>query len=311
MSDIRFLESQVAQLHRLLEKAGDDPILRPQLEKRLSAAKRKLEDALNVPGELLPRVSAPAPRVALFLGGAEVDGSDGIRPSLAAHTLVNYERLFTAQALHEERMVAESQGRKRRARGTPMPGLWLTATPRGSFGLEFTIPTNEDGGTNKLHEAAIRTVSSALAQIRPDKALDVVLESLAPKAIVALRRFFADLASHHATLRVQTWFGETAKISADLVQETAERLLSEISEDRIDRIGIFRGLTRESYRFDLLTDEGLIEGVISEKLEEDDLERISRLTNKPCVASLVRTTFKNADSKRSRYELLDAKEIPG
>jgi len=46
------LQMQVIELNRLLEKAGDDPIMAPQLRARLAEAKRELDSIASVPDAL-------------------------------------------------------------------------------------------------------------------------------------------------------------------------------------------------------------------------------------------------------------------
>src|SRR5712691_5309162 len=56
-------------------------------------------------------------------------------------------------------------------------------------------------------------------------------------------------------------------LSIDSVNRAAERLERELEEEEISVKGLFRGLTRESVVFDLVTDEiGLITGKVADDL---------------------------------------------
>src|SRR4051794_33573482 len=106
MKDTHFLRLQVAELRELLKVAENDPVMRPQLDLRLENAERELQEVEGEPGNLFPPEPADLPRAALFLKGGGVQGAVGIRPVLAGQALIQYEGMFTEQALHEERQEA-------------------------------------------------------------------------------------------------------------------------------------------------------------------------------------------------------------
>ena len=86
MKETTFLQIQSIELQRLLDSVGDDPILAPQLRERLTEvqiARKK--------GALFAEIDSVLPRAAIFLRGAAVEGSDGIRASLAGEALIQYE----------------------------------------------------------------------------------------------------------------------------------------------------------------------------------------------------------------------------
>lgn len=136
MNKQTFLQIQTLELQHLLEAAGDDPILVPQLRERLEDAQTELEESRRQYGTLIPNEPVALPRAAIFLKGDGVLDSEGIRPALAGEAMIQYEKMFTEQAMHDERDAARKDGRHRRKRGTPKPSLLFTGTPRGSFGLE-------------------------------------------------------------------------------------------------------------------------------------------------------------------------------
>src|SRR5215469_10118159 len=101
MNNLTFLKVQALELRRLLESAGDDPIAVPQLRERLADAEKELQAALSQNGSLFPRDIHELPRAALFLRGGDVQ-EEGIRPSLAGEAMIQYEKMFIEQALHDE-----------------------------------------------------------------------------------------------------------------------------------------------------------------------------------------------------------------
>lgn len=164
MIERSLLEYQIAELTRLVESAGDDPILKPQLASRLRVAHERLEQSYHAQG-VLGWPTPPLPRSAIFLRGGGVHGSQGIRPSLAGNALIQYEKMFVAQATHDERIAAIQAGRQRRPRGAAMPGLIFTGTPRGSFGLEFSPQPTNDAALIQVHEKSLKNISAAIARI--------------------------------------------------------------------------------------------------------------------------------------------------
>src|SRR5690606_2757419 len=110
MTGQAFNQIQVIELRRLLGEAANDPILAPQLRRRLEAAERAAQEQSS--GTESRRVQLP--RTAIFLRGGGVQDSDGIRPSLAGEALIQYERMFTEQALYDEREAAKDAGKSRR-----------------------------------------------------------------------------------------------------------------------------------------------------------------------------------------------------
>ena len=178
MNDRSFLKDQAAQIRRLLDEAADDPVLIPQLQQRLQAVEHELEATEATPTTLFP-IETALPKVALFIKGAGVRESDGIRPALAGEALIQYERMFIEQSLHDERAAARAAGRTRRRRGSPTPTLLFTGTPRGSFGLEFVPQESGDDALLPVHAQTLKNVASALMRVSiADPTLEEAIEGI-------------------------------------------------------------------------------------------------------------------------------------
>lgn len=309
MSDRSYLQHQSAQLRRLLDEAGDDPILAPQLKQRLEDTEQELK-SVEQEGKLFPVESALLPRAALFLRGGGVENNEGIRPTLAGEALIQYERMFMEQALHDERVAAREAGRHRRRRGSPMPSLLFTGTPRGSFGLEFVpLRTNEDSQV-EVHAKSLQRVGDAIVQITArDRSLDEAIRDISQGVLYPLKKFLNVLAQYGAELRLATSDAPSRIIESEQIQLAAARLEKELVEEKVELKGVFRGLTRESTFFDLIADGiGVITGTIADSLTEEDLDRIDALTNERCVAEIQKTTLQPVGGPaRATYLLLDAK----
>lgn len=310
MNNITFLQRQALELRKLLESAGDDPILAPQLRERLADAEKELEAAQHPNGHLFPADKRDLPRAALFLRGEGVQGSEGIRPSLAGEALIQYEKMFIEQALHDEREAARSAGRQRRPRGASTPGLLFTSTPRGSFGLEFVPQTLADQSLLEVHARSLGNVARALLRVAGGDTmpLDEAIRSIPPRLLHPLKQFLKTLAAYSAELRLASHDRPAQSLTASQIKRAAERLERDMIEETIEMKGTFRGVTRESGYFDLKINSGdVITGTVADQLTEDDLERIDALTNKQCKARLQKTTIQSiSGTSTSSYILLEA-----
>ncbi len=308
MNDRTFLQHQIVQLRQLLGDSGDDPILAPQLRQRLENVENELKGR-EPEAETLFSMEPIPPRVALFLKGAAVRDSEGIRPGLAGEALIQYEKMFTEQALHDEREAARAAGRERRRRGSPIPSLLFTGTPRGSFGLEFAPQLLEDRELLPVHAKSLKNIAELLLRISAAEAdLEQVVESISPRVLQPMKRFLKTLAQYEAEIRLAFSDAPAKSIDANCIRRAAERLEREWGEEEIQVKGVFRGFTWETTVFDLLPDGGtLINGTMADSLTEEDFERIVPLTNHRCIAKLQVTTLKPVTGPpRQKYLLLDA-----
>lgn len=318
MNDQRFFKIQAIQLRQLLEQAGDDPILVPQLTERLESVEKELASLLEEKPSLfgvdiaaLPPATV-LPRAAVFLRGGGVQGSEGIRPALAGEALIQYEKMFTAQALHDEREAAKTEGRQRRRRGASTPSLYFTGTPRGSFGLEFVPQQSGDEATLKVHEQSLQNIARALASVgnSDGTSLEKVLQGIPTRVLQPMKSFLKVLAQHGAELRLAFSNAPSQSVNIENVKRASDLLEREVTEKQVEHRGTFRGVTRETGFFDFNTDDvGTISGTVADNLTEEDLERIDALTNKRCVAQLYETSVQQVSGEaKSSYLLLDAEE---
>lgn len=305
MNEQTHLQVQAIELQRLLDQAQSDPILGPQIQERLSDVRAKLA---RPHGSLFPHEQVQLPRAAIFLRGGGVLGESGIRPSLAGEALIQYERMFVEQALHDQRQFAKEHGRQRRPRGASMPTLLFTGTPRGSFGLEFVPQITDDVTLARDQATALNKVAETIVRLTSESA-DSIVEQLPPKVLAPLKKFLRVLAQHGAELRVASSDSTSRTVDADRIRAASERLERDVHQDTVELRGVFRGVARESGVFDLRDKGGqVISGVVADSLTEDDLNRIDALTNQECTATLEQTSVtKVGGSPDFRYVLIDAR----
>jgi hypothetical protein len=313
MNKQAFLQIQTLELQHLLESAGDDPILAPQLRERLEDAQRELDEIRRQQGTLIPKEPVVLPRAAIFLQGDGVPDSEGIRPPLAGEAMIQYEKMFTEQALHDEREAARKAGRHRRRRGTPTPALLFTGTPRGSFGLEF-VPQVTEEDSLEIHAQSLRHVADALVLVAESesRALDDAVNKIPARVLQPLKSFMGTLARHGAEIRLAFPDRPPRSLNVEQVRTAAERLDKEVIQEPETIRGTFRGVTLETGKFDLRTETGeVITGTVADDLTEDELERIALLTNHACIADLQKTTVsKIGGAPTPTYVLLNAQPAP-
>lgn len=304
------IDRQILELERLLDAVGDNPIARPQISRRLDLAKKQRSDIASPPasGELFPDEPERLrlARTAIFFRRGGVQGSEGIRASLAGEAMVQYEKMFIAQAIHEERLQANDEGRQRRQKGAKAPELLFTATPRGSFGLEFT-PRTSDAAIHAVHGESLNRLTESIAKTVDSSTFNDAVEDIPSSVLKPLKQFLKTVASYKAELRLVSPRGESIIASAEDVSSASERLEREIVQEVVKVEGTNRGLARDSGHFDLRPADGtaVIMATLSDELTEDDLDMIARL--KECVAQFEMTTISSPGASPSvKYVLLGA-----
>jgi hypothetical protein len=312
MNNPQYLRSQAIELRQLLDDARDDPILEPQLRERLVEAERQLEQLEREPNMLFREEPIIPPRAAIFLRGPSVHDSGGIRPGLAGDALIQYERMFVEQALHDERAAARRAGRQRRPRGAQTPRLLFTGTPRGSFGLEFTPVVTDDANIAAIHEQSLHKVAnviSLVASSEPERLVDIV-KAIAPRVLQPLKQFLRTLSDNGAEVRFAFHDAPGLVIAIEDVARASESLERNVNQETITIHGVFRGATRDSGVFDLRgSDDEVITGTVVDELTEEDIERIDQLTNQSCIAEVQKTTVTGLGGASTlTYVLINARE---
>lgn len=314
MKDWTFLTRQKTQLTQLLEEAADNPILALQLKDRIDGIEGQLNDITQSRGDMFPEV-LEMPRAAIFLRGeGGISDEKGIRLSLAGRVLVQYERMFTQMALYEEKKIAKESGRMRRRRGTPEPHLLLTGTPRGSFGFEFVPEHDQDAEMVTIHGQSLKSLADTIIRLgteTPDN-LGLLLEEIPQKVFHPLKKFLEELSRFNVEIRFAFSDKESKTLTGDQIRQASDWLEKDVKDEEITVEGVFRGLTYDSYFFDLKTEsEGEITGgTLDETLTEEQITQIANLTNKRCKATLLKTTIFHMNVQQPpKYVLLEAEGL--
>ena len=309
MNEYEFNKLQTIELSHLLEEIGDDPFLAPQFRERLAQAEAKLRSTH-------PPSNVPMPRMAMFLRGGGVDeASHAVRPSLAADVLTQYEKMYTEQAIYNEREIAQNSGKTRRPKGSVTPKLWFTGTPHGSFGLEFVPEQTDDPALAQAHTDAITKVTDSLLEITTsdEASADRALMNVIPPVIAPLRHLLRSLSTHGAELRLSIHGRASRSVSTEQISTAVKLLDREVVEEEVVLHGTFRGVTLQSGYFDFLTVEGsTITGRVATDMPPEFLSDALKLTDLPSEAIVLKTTVKPiTGQERVDYVLRKARAQSG
>jgi hypothetical protein len=169
-----------------------------------------------------------------------------------------------------------------------------------------------EGGTLLgIHAKSLRNVAEAIASVAEStsESLEQTISRIPPRVLPPLQKFLTALVNYGAELRLAFPDLPARSLPAGQLKTASELLEREVKQEVIDVPGVFRGVTRESGVFDLKTQGGeIITGTVADDLGEEDLERIDRLTNHDCVASVQKTTVSRVTGPTTpTYILLDAR----
>lgn len=298
-TDKSFVQRQIVEMDRLLELAGDHPLMGFALRQRREDFQKQLS-------ELPP--AGPEPRTVLFFTGKPVLGSAGIDAQFASDVLRPFLEMVKTQYAAAKHGQVGSRGRRR---DESEAKLLLTGLPRGSFGLELVQPNPQNlFGSQQLSDVLVRLTELIKSAGESDGGFTHALEEISPRVLDRLKDFFKVIAENKASLRMESGDLECS-LDQQRVSLAFERVSkAETKENVVEKGGIFRGATLDSWRFDFRTDEGEnITGRLGEEVSEAAAEAMLGLTNKPCLAGLHESTVKTSSGvTRARYELLALSE---
>lgn len=192
--DIDAISSDLAAVKKLLARRTEesDPIGFLQFTQRAQALERQLADLIGAPHT---RAS-----LAVFFGGAPVQGSRGVRADFAGKAVTVIQDLVAKQFATLERGVLAGVGR------LPLRGnsdLLITDLARGSVGIVLEeAETNESLTASEL-SVAVQKVTEDIAQTgeMDATAFEELLGEVEPRYFASLTDLFKLLDDSHATAR--------------------------------------------------------------------------------------------------------------
>jgi len=291
-----FLKVQLLETQRMMEMAGDHPVMSVALAEREREFSQQL--AAIPPGS---RES----RAVLFFSGEPVHGSSGIDATFASRVLEPFQNMVRADYADRWHGRVGERGRRH---GEAQSRLMLTGLPRGSFGLELALAENDDLFVDgELADTLAHITRLVAAAARSDEDFAAELDGVAPRVVQNLRAFLDVIARNKAGLRL-----ESGDFLCDMSPAQATAAYTRVAEtttsdETVTVSGILKGVLLESWKFNFAPDgDDVIEGRIDESLTQDQVIAFNRdFFNQQCRATLLKTSvvFRNG-RVRTTYRLM-------
>jgi hypothetical protein len=292
----RFIKEQILESERLGGLVKDHPIMGPLMLQREQRFRAELH-------ELPP--AGPEPRTVLFFSGDPVVGSRGIDAQFASAVMSPFLEMVKTEYAAEKHGHVGARGRRK---DEDEARLLLTGLPRGSFGLELSQPFADDlFASEHLSGVLVRLADLFSAAAKSDEDFVIALEDVSPRVYTRLTDFFKALSTHGASLRMQTGDLEVV-LEKEKIPQALERVSSAHEDnERIERRGVFRGATLDTWKFDFRDESGtIINGDLGAELSEEKVAEMLTLTNQTCTAILNEQRISARGTKaKPRYQLLD------
>ena len=294
--EIETLQAKRVGLQALLSEIPDDPLEKPALEYAI----RKIDARLQALADK-PKIN---PQAEMFFVDGQVTNAHGLEITFASDMLKSYQNMVTNHYAAKH----YSLRRTGRRHGEAESHLFLTALPRGSFGMQLSQPHISDwvlaGNVAKAMEDLSGLVQAAAES---DAAFDGLLGSFNSRVLKPLTSFMATLNAGGGSFRLVTGMSQV-KMNREKIQEAYLRVSAASSLDReITVPGTFGGITAYSWEFDFRPNQGdVIHGPLAEEITEEDVKQMSDdFLLKPCFAILKETTVTTRSGKKKpTFELL-------
>jgi hypothetical protein len=273
------LAREVAALESLRESTPDDPFAKPLLESRI----RSLQEELVKADETIPM-----PETELIFAGEAVFGSIGIDVKFASHVLHSYQDMLNTHYAAKRHGSVGAQGRRF---GEKESRLFLTALPRGSFGLVLAKPYSDDlFSLSHVSEGMEQLAALVEAAAVGDEDFARTVADFHPRVLKSLGRFLYRVASQDTSVSIRAG-RKRAALNQEQIREAYKRTVATKVETKTEILnGVFKGVLLESWRFDFLPEHGsVITGLISEEVSEEKAKAMEGLFDKPAKAELVLT----------------------
>ncbi len=290
-----YIMVQLLQTQRVLETIGDHPIMSFSLKQK---EKRLLEQLEKIP------VDKKDTKVVLLFSGNPVKGSLGIDALFIGKVTVPFQNMVTAEFAYRADGRVGKRGQLNKQNESR---LFLTALPRGSFGIELSkLGSSDLFEDNQMSDSLSHITKLIESSTKSDEDFAVELEGTTPRTINSLKDFFKVVADDQAGVTIESG-GIRCELSPIAVKKGYDRVSGTITSELPKTItGILKGILLESWKFDFIDEQGkIITGRIDENLTEEQVSKfITDFFNKSCKAVLKegKVLFKNG-SERVSYIL--------
>ena len=296
------IQADIVGLESLLASASEDPLATPLAQSRIT----ELREELGKIGESQSLV----PETELFFGQGPVIGSKGIEAKFAGQVLDRFQDMVTNQFAAKFHGVLRRAGRRK---GESDSKLYLTALPRGSFGLQLSQPHVQDFVTANQLSVAMEDITDLIgAAGKDDQTFEDFLGSVHGRVIIPLKGFLETLANAGADCRIISGMKQ-AVLKKEQVSQAYQRVAAaKTDEEPLELDGTFFGALVKTGRFDF-EPKGLeiITGWLADEVTEDQAISMDQLTGKTARAKMrVSTITTKTGKRRPTFELQSLDSIP-
>jgi hypothetical protein len=299
------LQAKRVGLQTLLRDTPHDPMARAPLEHGIHKIETRLKEL-----EAQPSIN---PQAEMFFVDGKVTNHHGLEITFAADMLKSYQNMVTNHYAAKHYTLL----RVGRRHGEAEAHLFLTALPRGSFGMQLSQPQITDWVAAANVSAAMVDLSNLVdAAADSDDAFDGLLAQFNPRVLKPLTSFMATLNAGGGSFRLVTGMKQV-RMNREKIHEAYLRVSAASSvEHEITIPGTFGGITGYTWEFDFQPHAGdVIHGPIANDVTEEEAERMNHdFMFKPAFATLKETTVTTrSGKKRPTFELIrlmPTKEAP-
>jgi len=275
------LKVQILETERLAEGVADHPIMSFSFNKRLAELRQKL-DAIPL--------TMKEPSVTLLFSGKPVLGSIGIDATFLSKAVLPFQKMVHSDLVQRGYGKVNDRGQLKSADDAK---LFLTALPRGSFGIELS----KIDESNAFDEAQ---VSDSLAHIsklidssaKSDEDFASALDDVSQRSIQGLRQFLKVVSDDEAGFTIESG-GIRSSLEPQEVLNAYNRVAeTKTNKEEVSIRGVLKGILLESWRFDFVANNGeTITGTIDNNLTEQALTQFMvDFFNRDCLAIFQKTT---------------------
>lgn len=293
------LTVQLVETERLLQIIGDHPVMSFSLQQKVDELKKQLDE--------IP-VDQKEAKVTLFFSGKPVIGSLGIDALFAGKVIPYFQSMVKTD--FAQRVMGKVGGRGP-AKGGSESQLFITALPRGSFGIELTKLQGQTlFGEAEMADTLVHITSLIEASAKSDEDYAVALSDAPMRTIKSLNDFLRVVADEEAGVTIESG-GIRVSLSPEEARIAYNRVsTTQLSEDTVAIQGVLRGVMLNSWRFDFTPFTGEpFSGRFSDDLTEEEVKSFLGYLDKPCSAMFEesKVVFKNGQL-RTRYTLISVEE---
>lgn len=296
------LQAELVGLESLLTSTPEDPLATPLLVSRI--------DGLRTEIQKIDSKKSLIPETELFFGRGPVFGSQGIDAKFAGQILDRYQDMVSNHFAAKFHGALRRTGRRK---GEASSRLFLTALPRGSFGLQLCQPHVEDFVTASQVSQTMEDIADLVeAAAKDDQSFEEALSAFHGRVIVPLRKFLETLNTAEADCRIASGMHQ-ARLKREDVTRAYERVAAaETQEDNLTVEGTFYGALVRTGRFDFEPrGQSLITGWLADEVSEEQAIEMDQLTGKSSRAVFRVTTISTkTGKKRPAYELVQLAAAP-